>query len=167
MEVGGVFFLFRIFDFLLIPIMIILSGFHFEYPQETHKWHMQVIDCSFVDEAKGVRVLGDDNSKFTNKTPLNHIPILGGWKNYVILEANDYSNYWYVGWKIKYIENKRPDKCEIHKLKIKSSQIKLLKGVPDSEKIFFALNKNGNFIKLKIADEGVLGDGKYRRARLF
>ena len=167
MEVEGIPFFFRIFDFLLIPLMFFLSGFHFELPQETHKWHMQIANCSIVDESKGIKVIGDDKSRFSNSTPLNHMPIFGGWKNYVILEASGYSNYWNVGWKLKYVDSKRPDKCEIHKLRINSPYIKLLKGISDSEKVFFGLNEKGEYVKLKIVGNGVLGDGQFPKVRLF
>lgn len=164
-QVALVSFYFRFLDFLMVPVMWAFSGFKLEFPQETHRWHMQNISCEQV-RGKSVAVMGDDKSKVGTKAPFIHLPILGGWKNYVVLKAEGFSNHWFVGWKKEFI-NGRKTVCQIQKLRIHSPYIKLLKGVADSKKYFFGLDEKGEFIELKKIGEGILGDGKFRTVRLF
>lgn len=160
---------FRLLDYLMIPIMWILSGFKNDSPQETHHWHMQEIDPNLVPDKVGIAVMGDDKSKFKGRSPigLNHMPIFGGWTNYVILQANGIAGHWHVGWKVKFLAKGKKDICEIHKLKIYDDKIKVFKGINDSKKIFFGLDEAGKFIPLKIVGKGTLGDGKFNKVRLF
>ncbi len=160
-------FYFRFVDYLMIPIMWALAGFKMESPQESHKWHIQKINNIKITDNKSVAVIGDDKSRFDNKTLLIHIPVLGGWKNYVVLKAENYKNYWFVGWKVKFLNENRQDYCEVQKLRIHSQYIKVLKGISDSQKIFFGVDSEGKPIKLKNVGEGTLGDGKYKNVRLF
>lgn len=168
MKIDGVSFYFRFLDLLLFPLMWILSGFKLELPQETHPWHMQEIDEMQIPKDKLIEFIGNDNSKFSNKDkPFFHVPVLGGWRDYIVLEAENYGKYWRIGWILKYHNSNQKTDSQIQKLKIKSPYIKLLSGIDDSKKYFFAVSENGNFADLKIVGSGTLGDGKFRNVRLF
>ncbi|MBI2621100.1 MAG: hypothetical protein HYW63_00445 [Candidatus Levybacteria bacterium] len=158
---------FRVFDYLLFPLMWILCGFKLELPQETHRWHMRNYPSIKVPKNKIVKITGDDPSRHSVKGfPFYHIPLLGGWKKYIILEAKNYRKFWNVGW---IVEFKDRDEViyQIQGARIYSPFIKLLKGISDSDKTFFAVGDDGNFADIKQIDEGVLGDGKYRSVRFF
>lgn len=150
----------------MTPIMWAFAGFKLEFPQETHRWHMENISCDKVRIKSEVEVMGNDKSRVGTRAPFIHMPLLGGWRNYVVLKAEGFSDYWFVGWKKKFLDGRKAV-CQIQKLRIHSPHIKLLKGIPDSKKYFFGLDKNGNFIEVKKVGEGVLGDGKFRMVRLF
>lgn len=159
---------FRFLDYLLFPFMWIICGFNFELPQETHRWHMMNFPNIDVPKNKSVVIKGDDNSKYSAKGfPFFHMPIFGGWKNYVILEAKDFGKFWNVGWVVRFNDHSRQDRYQVQASRIYGSNIKLLKGINDSDKIFFAIGKNGGFADIKLIDEGRLGNGKYRSVRLF
>lgn len=140
-------FYFRFLDFLLVPVMWVFSGFKLEFPQETHRWHMQNISCDKV-RVKGVEIMGDDKSRVGTRAPFIHMPAFGGWRNYIILEAEGFSDYWFVGWKKKFLDG-RKEVCQIQKLRIHSAYIEVLKGIPDSKKYFFGVDKKGDLLDLK------------------
>ena len=168
MKVATVPVYYRILDYLLAPIMWMLSGFVSDKPQESHVWHMQNFNCSLVSDTKGILILGDDTLKFTHSTfILTHTPILGGWKKYVIFETGDFKKFWHIGWKVYYNNRKKQPLCQIQKLNIYAKRAKLLVGKNDSKKIFFGVNETGEIIPLKIVGKGTLGDKKFPDVRLF
>jgi len=135
---------------------------------ETHPWHPQNIHCDLIPDDIGTKVIGQDPSRFSfDDFGLLHMPLFGGWKNYIVLEAKDFDQFWRVGWKVTYTDPKKGRFCQIHKLKIYQPQIKVLTGISDSEKIGFGLNDSHKLIPLKIIGEGVLGDGQFKGVRLF
>ena len=158
---------FRILDYLMMPLMWVLCGFGLELPQETHRWHMRNYPIIKVPKDKLVKIQGDDPSKYAAKGfPFYHIPLLGGWKNYIILEAKNYGRYWNIGW---IVEFKNQDRAvyQIQGSRIYDPRIKLLKGINDSDKSFFAIGETGDFVDIKLVDQGIIGDGKFRKVRLF
>lgn len=148
--------IYMLLDLFLRPVMYLLQGNITESPQETHPWHVK----RFVWKTKGIIIKGNDHeSKFgqsglPKRFGLFHMPILGGLKKYVILENNNYINYWNVGWN-----------DQIQKLKIYDNRIKLLVGKEDF--IAFGLSDDKTQVNLKIIDFGKIGDGKYKNVRLF
>jgi hypothetical protein len=144
---------FRILDVLLYPFMWILGGLVFPV-QETHDWHAKEWHWK---KRPGLLVKGTDNKAvFGHDSPfgLFHMPIVGGLTKYVVIEANGFDNFWYVGWS-----------GNIHSLKIKQNRIKLLVGKNGFEG--YGLGDNGHELKLKAVGFGTLGDGKFKGTRLF
>ena len=128
----------------------------------------QNIHCELVPDNIGKKTIGTDSSGFSfEDLGIIHMPLFGGWKKYLILEASDFKKYWHVGWKVTYLPPKKGRFCQVHKLKIYQPQIKVLAGVNDSEKIGFGINDSNQLIPVKIVGEGVLGDGKFPDVRLF
>ncbi|MBI2032363.1 MAG: hypothetical protein HYV38_01910 [Candidatus Levybacteria bacterium] len=120
-----------------------------------------------VPKGKFVQIIGDDPSRYSAKGfPFFHIPMLGGWKNYVIIEAKDFGKYWNVGWIVKF-KNSKEVVYQIQALRIHSPFVKLLTGINDSEKLFFAIGEDGSFVDIRMMDRGSLGDGRYKTVRLF
>lgn len=171
-QVKKVAFYFRILDHLLWPFMWILAKGKVERPQESHRWHFQDIECDILEKIMDphliVSIEGDDPSRFDiNSLGLFHLPLFGGWKNYIILEANNFSRYWHVGWRIYRGGTKNLVRCQIQKLRISSSCIKLLKGVPGKRAEFFGVDDSGKQVSVRVVGEGKLGDGQFRNVRLF
>ncbi len=158
---------FRVFDYLLFPLMWVLCGFKFELPQESHRWHMRNYPLIRVPKDKFVKITGDDPSKHAAKGfPFFHIPLFGGWKKYIILEVKNYGKFWNVGWIVEF-KNGPEAVYQIQASRIYGPFVKVLKGINDSDKTFFAVGDDGNFSDIKLIDQGILGDGKYRLVRLF
>lgn len=155
MKVPKLNFIFRLLDFLLWPFMWILGGFNFSV-QETHPWHVK----RFNWKKDGIKVKGDDTkakfsqSGFSKYFGLYHMPIFGGLRKYIVLENNNFKEYWNIGW-----DN------HIQILKIYRSKIALLVGKEGYSA--FAISDGKKEIKLKVIGFGVLGDGKYNKLRLF
>ncbi len=160
-------FYFRALDYLLRPAMWVIDEFKMPL-METHPWHPQNIHCDLIPNDISEKIVGQDPSRFSFDTlGLIHMPLLGGWKHYLVLEAEDFDQFWHVGWKITYLDPEKGRFCQVHKLKIYDRQIKVLSGINDSEKIGFGLNDSHQLIPLKIVGEGVLGDGQFEGVRLF
>lgn len=167
-------FYFRVLDFFLWPFMWLLAGTKLELPQETHYWHIQKIDCNIIEKTLSsdlnIVLEGDDKSRFSmdiSNFGLFHMPIFGGWKNYIILKAESFTHHWNIGWRIYSNTPVAASKCEIQKLPISSPFIKLLKGLPGQKVEFFAIDSDGSQAPLHLVGEGRLGDGKFRNVRLF
>jgi hypothetical protein len=168
MKVGKVPFVWRIIDYFMVPLMWVAGGFKSDSMQETHMWHFQKFACALVPDGKGVEIPGTETSWMQERhLILVHIPLIGGWKEYVVLEASGYKKYWNIGWKVKYYDKKKKEKCEIQKLRIYDSRARVLAGQNDSKKIFFALNEKGEAINLKKVGVGRLGDYRFTDVRLF
>lgn len=160
-------FYFRAIDYLLTPAMWVINGFKTPL-METHPWHPQNIHCDLIPDDIGKKTIGQDPSRFSFDTlGLIHMPIFGGWKNYLVLEAEDFDQFWRVGWKVSYLDPEKGRFCQIHKLKIYGPRIKVLAGNDETEGIGFGLNDGHKLIPLKIVEEGVLGDGQFKGVRLF
>ncbi len=91
-------------DKMMVPAMYALSGTFKESPQRTHRWNNMHLDWNADDLFENLRrqemlyfsgVLG----AMSPKIPLLfHIPILGGWRNYVVLQPSTHDGEWFVGW---------------------------------------------------------------------
>ena len=95
----------RVADYLMLPVMYILQGNFRESPQRTHRWnniHLKTEDLSSLDADKieSVSADGDSSTWWIGPMPHFHMPIFGGWKNFVVLEPKNPQNVWYVGWLI-------------------------------------------------------------------
>ncbi len=147
-------------DFALTPFMLFFNKFNFPL-QETHHWHTYNIDKNKIK--KGTLIYAQkSNAKYGHsaKLGLYHMPVFGGLDRYVVLEAQGFKDFWYVGW------SGGDARAQIHRLPIKDSQIKLLTPIRGSyEAIGF--DKDGKQLKLKIVGYGKIGDGKFSGIRLF
>ncbi len=145
----------RCADALMIPLMHILSG-SMEEPQQTHFWNnskLTVGETEHIDRGAMVHchgIPGASNRKILG-IPIFHIPILGGWRNYVVLKPCDAVciRGWYVGWMAN-------DVIGVSRIPLVGS-VRLLLGPGDVA--FFGISFNGDQIPIKKIGEGRIGDG--------
>ena len=131
-----------------------------ERPQETHNWHIQKLkEGTALDQSMTVKVAGKGDSPFKKAGgPLFHMPIIGGWREYVVLHAD--APVWHVGWAI-------PSGAYLNALPITDPKVRLLRGLAGWEVTFLAFDSTGNQIPLKVVGEGAIGDGQHGSVRLL
>lgn len=91
--------MFKFIDKLMIPLMYLFSGTLIDSPQSTHRWNSQKLkenELDFLDHRLVVLSKGEANAMKERFVFLYHIPILGGWRDYLVLNINN-SGGWYLG----------------------------------------------------------------------
>ncbi len=142
----------KIGDYLMLPLMYLLQVNIFESPQRTHFWnntkytseHVRLLDSRFFVSVAGV---ARSVRRWLWYLPLFHMPIVGGWREYVVLAPAVPQDQWYVGWIAG-------DALGISHIKLKD-QVRLLRG--DGPVQFFGLNEHGEQIVLHLIGEGIIG----------
>ena len=92
----------RLADVLMIPIMYLVSGTT-ESPQRTHRWnntpltHDQIAHLS-SEKRVFCRGIGGVGNRVRCRGLRFHIPILGGWRDYVIIQPGENVREWHIGW---------------------------------------------------------------------
>lgn len=148
-------------DTAIEPLMR-LGTYRGESPQQTHFWNNMKLPIS---SAKHLDV---DNMVFVPRfpdamprqwwNPRWHLPRFGGWKNYVVLEADFDDGTWYVGWKTG--TSAGVSLIPIHGL------VRVLIG-PENVWFFGVEAARHRQIKLRQAADGIIGDnGPHREVPL-
>ena len=149
----------RLADMLMRPIMYLVSGTFKEKPQETHAWHVQVLNAEQKDRldrsgdgmmvnCEGVKAIKRNNHWWSFWF---HIPIFGGWNQYVVLSVPECTGKWHIGWDT-------PDQTAISRLQLGSAgSVRMLLG--PGRVSFFALSDHGFQIHLYEDGRGQVGDG--------
>ncbi len=91
----------RLLDKLFEPVMYWLQGTRSELPQQTHFWNNERWDAGWYHQDWFLSFSGDTNAKqprFLGFIPLFHMPRLGGWKRFVVLEPVKPVHCWRVAW---------------------------------------------------------------------
>jgi len=92
----------KLADILMIPLMYLISGTFKEVPQRGHRWNnvrLSQTDVVNLDESIIVHCTSiKDKVIHSRWIFLFHIPILGGWRNYVVLEPEKQGRDWHVGY---------------------------------------------------------------------
>jgi hypothetical protein len=162
---------FRVLDWALAPLMYVLGGCKLDSIQETHYWHCQRVSAPHeVDYIASIIIRGDDSSSFANALtplPLFHIPLIGGWRNYAILEVQSTVATWHVGWIHLVVPAGSRPRSHVQRLPIAERNIRVLKHPHGYVTKFFAVDSCGNQIPVKCVGEGRLGDNRYKNIRLF
>ncbi|USN88839.1 MAG: hypothetical protein H6780_00225 [Candidatus Nomurabacteria bacterium] len=144
----------RIADVLMLPIMYIISGTFRETPQQTHRWNNTKLKSGQVAHLKDdMQVFCEGNksagARFWLKMPFFHIPLLGGWKDYVVLQPTHVDQEWHIGWLAH-------DVAGVSRIKVRGP-VRLLLGPGDVS--FFGVNSEGDQLKLQEISRGRIGDG--------
>lgn len=144
----------RVANFLMVPFMYLLSG-TIERPQETHRWNNAVLaneDVAYLKQRGMIRCPPIPSSRrWLGKIPIFHMPIIGGWKKYIVVKKNHYDfDEWYVGWICQ-------DVTGISRIPLRGP-VRLLLG-PKSV-TFFGIRPDGSQVKLEKIGNGSIGDGK-------
>lgn len=140
----------KIADWLMTPIMYLVSGTLREKPQETHLWNLKKIQAVEFVVDKMVFSSGLSGTR-PHCGVLFHIPIISGWgwRKYVVLCSLNINSEWFVGWKVD-------DKTEIS-LKRLCGPVRMLLG--PNPVSFFGLDRLGRQITIKQIGSGVIGQG--------
>ena len=90
----------RLGDILMIPLMYVVSGTFREIPQQTHRWNNQKLSFSEVEALDRSSMVSFSSVKGTSDSHHGirfHLPILGGWKDYAVLQPT-HDEEWHIGW---------------------------------------------------------------------
>ena len=139
----------QVADALMVPAMYLVSG-TLEEPNRTHFWNNRqlntresgLLKLGHMVHCQGI--LGE-----TTVWPLFHMPIFGGWRNYVVIEPEDYPGKWYIVWKLF-------DGAGISILPV-TGKIRVLIGPGDV--LFASFARDGHQILLREIGRGRVGDG--------
>lgn len=173
-------FLMKVFDWFMVPLMWVASGFTTDSLQKTHAWHVQRVSpanfSQFIHSHKSlVKVKGDDGTWMKKKNRVFfHVPILGGWRNYVVLAPLDSvgSDGWRIGWvtispRKEYAVNKIPLHGPVKMLVGPESQEHVFIGIETYEDLTPSKHLLGRQIPLVVIGRGVNGDKKYSHLPLL
>ena len=144
----------RVVDMMLAPLMYLLSGTFREMPQQTHRWNNAKLPVGFTDglSPNEVVVCDGDDQAVARKGSFDlrfHLPIIGGWKQYVVLRPLDPSQDWHIGWV-------STTHAGVSRIKLRGP-VRMLLGSGDTT--FFALNAETNQqIAIEEAGRGRIGD---------
>lgn len=152
----------KLADILMVPLMYLISGTFKEVPQRGHRWNNKRLsrsDVQVLDNATMVQCAGIPNTMRSRWLFLFHIPILGGWRNYVILEPVVQSKEWHIG----YITN---DMVGVSRIRL-SGPVRMLIGNGDVS--FYGIDANCyEQIPIKEICRGRIGEGgKFSKVRLL
>ncbi len=143
-------------DRLLIPFMYLASGTFSESPQQTHRWNYDTHSSKRVRRklrsalALHIRGVSSECEPWWYGIPRFHIPIIGGWRHYVVLEPEDPTvTEWHVGWLT-------PKTAGISRITL-TGKVRMLRGRRDTW--FFGVDKAGNQIPLRSRGIGTIGAG--------
>ena len=141
-------------DWLMRPVMYWLQDTWYEEPQRTHFWNNHKFDPKTFDFRNDFMVLvpGDPfaaKRRLWGVIPLFHMPRFGGWCEYVVLDAGDFTGEWYVGWTTV-------DVTGVSQVPLRG----LVRTLHGSKKTcFFGVTVHGKQIPLKIFGFGRIGKG--------
>jgi len=153
----------RVADILMVPIMHIVS-LSIEKPQRTHRWNnakLTSADVEFLAEAGMVQCDGvpEEGPRFRLGIPAFHVPIFGGWRNYVVLEPPNDHTQWHVGWVAD-------DVIGVLQVKVRGP-VRVLLG-PGETSFFGVTSYVGMQMRLREIGRGRIGDrGPHRRVPLL
>jgi hypothetical protein len=158
-------------DLLMFPIMYFFSGVwinffknpfkprnYLEWPQRTHWWNNKHIKNRVTcRHAFNILTPGDPGANDI-PMPFAHLPLIGGWKKYVVIEPVDHNEKWFTGWITEEVLG--------HSVIGKIGPVRVLEGPTPCER--FGLNLDGRIIKIRVVGYGHIGDGsEYRKLALL
>ncbi len=155
-------FISKLADRIMMPVMYLVSGTISESPQRTHFWNNNKLtkkDISNLDSEKIAHIEGISDAARKSILPIFHMPIFGGWKDYVVLEPENFNGPWQVGW----ITN---DYSGISNIQIHGSVRMLISR--DTVSFFGISSGEQTQIKIMKIGEGRIGESKlYKKIPLL
>ena len=137
-------------DQFLEPVMRLLSGAPNEAPQQTHRWnnhHLRTEDVAHL--RREMMVHHDGIPGEISVYPLFHIPVLGGWRNYVVLAPFKEQKEWHVGWVAGRFAG-------VSRISLRG-QVRMLIGPGPVS--FFGVNAEGDQVQIRQIGTGRIGEG--------
>jgi len=150
-------------DCVMLPVMYFLQGTLREVPQRTHRWNntkMHAREIAHFSADHMVTAAGDEDARrrWFGIIPLFHMPIFGGWSEYVVIAPVEEVGEWFVGW-LPF------DTIGISNIPL-TGPVRLLVGPRQVQ--FFGLDADGNQLPVHIIGSGVIGQtGEYRKYPLL
>ncbi len=141
-------------DSCMSPLMRLVSGAILETPQSTHRWNNTKIHqdhCTHLCSDWMVKIEGLTSAKqaWFGKLPVFHLPVIGGWKQYVVLQSTNPQLKWYVGWVTEEV-------CGFSRIPA-VGPVRTLIGPSNVQ--FFGLNAAGYQTPICQIGTGIVGDG--------
>lgn len=147
-------------DMIMAPIMYLVSGTIREKPQRTHPWNvcrMPQVLIGQIDRNKTVSFRGIQTAVQPHIARL-HLPILGGWRHYEVLEPTGKQDVWRIGWIAA-------EQIKVSKVPLRGPVRVLLGPSPVS---FFGVGSDGSQIEIKRIGSGMIGrGGPYTKMQLL
>jgi len=140
---------------VMTPVMYLLSGTLRESPQRTHFWNntklapdeVAPLHRDMMVQSGGV---GGESSRRVSRLPLFHMPVFGGWKNYIVLEPQDARQPWHVGWIAE-------DVAGVSRLSF-TGPVRVLEG-PGAVQFFGVSSDEQSQVAIRKLAQGRIGDG--------
>lgn len=156
-------------DVALWPIMYLAcggraTGFRTGDIQNTHPWHCQRVDATVLDADQLLRVMAPTTKSMRRIRPFFHLPLLGGWHQYVVVQAD--APRYHIGWAIPTVDGERYRMAQLNRLPL-DGPVKMLRAGDAPWVDLFAVDEPGRQRPLKCIGEGRLGDGAYPEYPLF
>lgn len=140
----------RLADLLMTPIMYAVSGTLKEESQRTHRWNnTKLAEINWLCKTGLVRCEGIGKKRWYESLVF-HMPIFGGWRNYVVLRPRNPQGEWYVGWRVN-------GKVGISRFRIKGA-VRMLVG-PDDVEFFGIDTRTGKQRFIHEVGRGYIGNG--------
>jgi hypothetical protein len=142
-------------DMLMLPIMFFLQGTLKESPQRTHRWNNHKFqtesELALIKLLPKISFKGipSEKSRWLGFLPRFHMPILGGWKKFVVLVPVTVTEKWFIGW-----HPTDGDSAGVSMIPL-SGPVRVTIG--DSDVEFFALSRSGVPLNLIQIGEGYIG----------
>jgi len=139
----------RTADALMVPVMYLVSGTLSEKPQRTHRWNYRKIPIEktfALDRAQMISHPGipSEGARWGIRF---HIPILNGWKKYVVLQPVEPGKPWHVGWSTT---NKHGFNCGVSRIPVFGA-VRMLIG---PEKVWFFGVATDRFTQIALEEVG-------------
>lgn len=153
----------RIGDILMLPLMYLLQMNISEVPQQTHYWNNTKMSSENIADFEAdymVTATGVEGAvkRWFGPLPIFHMPIIGGWSEFIVIDTVNQIDEWYVGWLLF-------DTIGISQISIKE-KVRVLVGPRPVQ--FFGVDKNGGQIPIKISGRGKIGKaGDYSKIPLL
>ncbi len=158
----------KVVDVCMRPLMYAGAGTIKERAQETHRWHIQNLEHELVHKIDATQTISVASTDMSIRMPgyaLFHLPLFGGWRDYIVLKANT-TEPWHIGWYTE--KDGHIIRFDLHKLTLQNESVRLLKGLQDRTTTFFAVNQDGVQIALTEIGHGRIGDmSEFQSVRLL
>ena len=154
----------RVADWFMKFIMYTTQGTLWETPQRTHFWNNDKYEreiLRLIPKPMDLGFAGDPDACapwWLGFIPRFHIPILGGWRKFVVLQAATDED-WFIGWfhESGMVGISNVPLCGAVRMTIGSKNVR-----------FFALTRSGEQVSLIKIGEGKIGEaGEFRHVPLL
>jgi hypothetical protein len=147
-------FVCRFADMMMVPVMYALQGTVKESPQRTHRWNNRKLspeEVRKIDLNLALCMAGETGAikRWLGIVPIFHMPIFGGWKQFVVIEPVDFYGPWHPGWLTT------DTQAGVSRLQV-AGPVRLTRG-PDGARLF-GFSATGHQVQLREVGTGIIGN---------